>query len=84
MSLPNRKSLVSQSVEFIQNKIAEGVFSGTMPTEHELSGQLLVSRNTIRAAYARLESEQWISSARQGTRRKIMKFFPRKDGEPPF
>ncbi|MFO1531450.1 MAG: substrate-binding domain-containing protein [Kiritimatiellia bacterium] len=75
---------MSQSVEFIENKITAGVFSGTMPTEHELSSQLLVSRNTIRAAYSRLESDQWISPARQGTRRKILKFFPRKDGEPPF
>lgn len=68
--MPQKISLVTQSVEMLKESIHAGVWLGSLPGEHELCGQLHVSRVTLRKALDQLQREGWVSSS-QGKRRKI-------------
>lgn len=71
MKLPERLSLVAQTVVFLREQIIGGAWSGLLPSEHELCGKLHVSRVTLRAALAELGREGLIRSG-QGKRREVI------------
>ena len=56
-SLPQRQSLVAQTVAFLQAQIDAGEWREWLPSERLLCEQLQVSRNTLRAALAQLGRE---------------------------
>jgi len=61
-TIPHRLSLVSQTVAFLQTKIASGQWQDRLPSERLLTGQLQVSRNTLRAALAQMRKDGLIRS----------------------
>jgi DNA-binding LacI/PurR family transcriptional regulator len=69
--LPQKTSLVTQTVEVILEEIETGRWTGSLPGEHELCKQLHVSRTTLRAALDQLNRQGMIKS-RQGSRREII------------
>lgn len=69
--LPQRVSLVAQTVAILREAIAEGQWPRWMPGELELCRRLTVSRVTLRHALAELEREKIISSG-QGRRREVL------------
>ena len=69
--LPQKNSLVTQTLAALKEGISAGFWSGQLPGEHELCGHLHVSRVTVRKALAELEREGWLCSA-QGKRRRIL------------
>lgn len=69
--VPQRISLVTQTVEMLKESIHAGVWLGYLPGEHELCEHLHVSRVTLRKALDELQREGWVRSS-QGRRRKII------------
>jgi len=55
--IPRRNLLVSQTVCHLRSRILSGYWVGRLPAERLLSGQLQVSRNTVRAALGQLQRE---------------------------
>lgn len=72
-SLPPRDNRVLQAVDFLKQEIEAGGLNGALPGERELARRLSVSRITLRKAMTVLEDENWVSEARPGCRRKILK-----------
>ncbi len=68
--VPQRVSLVTQTVGILKDNIIAGFWSGELPGENELCEQLHVSRVTLRKALQELQREGWVRSS-QGQRRKI-------------
>lgn len=68
--MPQKASLVTQTVDVILEEIEAGRWTGWLPGEHELCEQLHVSRTTIRAALEQL-TRQGIIKTHQGRRREI-------------
>ncbi|WP_414664321.1 substrate-binding domain-containing protein [Horticoccus sp. 23ND18S-11] len=56
-SLPQRQSLVAQTVAFLHAQIEGGAWQGWLPSERSLCELLQVSRNTLRAALAQMKQE---------------------------
>lgn len=56
-SLPQRQSLVAQTVAFLHAQIAAAVWREWLPSERSLCELLQVSRNTLRAALAQMRQE---------------------------
>ena len=56
-SLPQRQSLVAQTVAFLNAQIENGEWRDWLPSERSLCELLQVSRNTLRAALAQMKSE---------------------------
>lgn len=56
-SLPQRQSLVAQTVAFLNARIDSGEWHDWLPSERSLCELLQVSRNTLRAALAQLKAE---------------------------
>ncbi|MBE7495471.1 MAG: substrate-binding domain-containing protein [Verrucomicrobiaceae bacterium] len=70
--LPQRHSLVTETIESLREGIEKGHWQGFLPGERELCESLQVSRRTLRAALAELQGQGWIEvSGRQ--RRRITK-----------
>ncbi len=69
--LPQRTSLVAQTVEVLSEAIAGGQWPRWLPGELELSRRLHVSRVTLRAALAELE-RQGVVAGGQGKRRGVV------------
>lgn len=57
VELPQRQSLVAQTATFLRTRIDGGQWRDWLPSERSLCGLLQVSRNTLRAALARLRQE---------------------------
>ena len=70
-NLPQRISLVSQTVDVLKNEIRLGRWSKQLPGEHELCALLHVGRVTLRSALARLDREGWLKTSK-GRRREIV------------
>lgn len=56
-SLPQRQSLVTQTVAFLNAQIENGEWRDWLPSERSLCELLQVSRNTLRAALAQMNAE---------------------------
>ena len=69
--LPQRVSLVTQTVGILKDNISTGFWSSELPGEHELGVHLHVSRVTLRKALKELQREGWLRSS-QGKRREII------------
>jgi DNA-binding LacI/PurR family transcriptional regulator len=69
--LPQRTSLVAQTVEVLREAIESGQWPQWLPGELELTQRLHVSRVTLRAALAELERSKLIRGG-QGRRREIV------------
>jgi DNA-binding LacI/PurR family transcriptional regulator len=70
--LPQRTSLVAQTVEVLREAIESGQWPQWLPGELELTRRLQVSRVTLRAALAELERVNLIRGG-QGRRREIVR-----------
>jgi len=68
--LPQRRSLVNQTVAFLEAEIARGVWRGCLPGERILAERLQVSRSTLRRALAQLRAKGVVES-RQGVGNQI-------------
>ncbi|HEY9175278.1 MAG TPA: substrate-binding domain-containing protein [Verrucomicrobiae bacterium] len=68
--IPQRSSLVAQTVLILKDGIRAGLWNGFLPGEMALCHRLQVSRVTLRAALEQLQREHWCSAG-QGRRRKI-------------
>jgi DNA-binding LacI/PurR family transcriptional regulator len=62
-AIPQRISLVSQTVESLRAYLRAGHWQQRLPAERELSQQMQVSRHTLRAALAELQRERVIELA---------------------
>lgn len=60
--IPQRRSLVSQTVAFLKRQIEENQWSEWLPGERGLCVELQVSRNTLRAALVELKREGMIET----------------------
>lgn len=77
--LPQRLSLVAQTVRSLHESIRAGHWRGHLPGERELSRHLQVSRGTLRAALQELQRKGWLVVA-QRQRRRIPKQRPAPAG----
>lgn len=70
-SLPQRQSLVAQTMAFLVTQIDQGEWRDWLPSERSLCQRLQVSRNTLRAALAQLAAQHVIQSV-HGAGNKIL------------
>ncbi len=75
--LPQRQSLVAQTAAFLAERIAAGEWRDWLPGERTLCDLLQVSRNTLRAALARLAREGRVR-AEHGAGHRILVAAPRE------
>lgn len=71
--LPQRTSLITETVAALKEWIDTGVLGGTLPGELPLKTRLQVGRDTLRLALKTLEQEGWVTPARQGRQRRVQK-----------
>ncbi len=71
--IPQRRSLVEETIEVLAGQIAAGAYGGVLPAERTLCERLQVGRNTVRAALHKLESDGWIAAGEPGKRRRILR-----------
>ncbi len=64
-NVPQRATLVSQTVAILERGLREGRWPGELPGQHALCAQLVISRTTLRAALQDLARRKLIS-LRQG------------------
>ncbi len=69
-SLPQRRSLVCETADVLREQINAGVWHDVLPGERELSGRLLVSRPTLRAALELLRREGTVDVS-HGRKRRV-------------
>lgn len=69
--LPQRSSLVAQTLDAMREGLKTGLWRDHLPGERDLSERFQVSRPTVRAALAQLEREGWLELT-QGQRRRIL------------
>lgn len=68
--LPQRLSLMAQTVQSLREGIRAGHWRSHLPGERELCAHLQVGRNTLRAALNELQRKGWLEVV-QGQRRRI-------------
>ena len=66
-----RPSLIEHTAELLRDGLQKGVWTGTLPSERELSAQLRVSRPTLRASLLLLERD-YLGESKQGKARIIL------------
>ncbi|MBL9203007.1 MAG: substrate-binding domain-containing protein [Opitutaceae bacterium] len=71
-ALPQRHSLVTQTVAILRREITTGTWRGWLPGERRLCALLRVSRNTLRAALEELQRAR-IIEAHHGTGHRILR-----------
>jgi len=69
--VPQRISLVTQTVGILKDNITTGFWAGQLPGENEMCEHLHVSRVTLRKALQEVEREGWVRAGR-GKRRVII------------
>jgi DNA-binding LacI/PurR family transcriptional regulator len=67
--LPQRISLVTQTVQSLSHAIREGRWHAFLPGERELCEMLQVSRRTLRVALAELQRQGWLETVARHRRR---------------
>lgn len=77
MSALRRLSIIDQTMEHIRTGVASGRWSGRLPGVRPLSGELGVSRETLRTALHRLEEEGFLSEGGASRPRNILNTAPR-------
>jgi DNA-binding LacI/PurR family transcriptional regulator len=77
MNIPQRKSLLFQSVDILRQSLSDGVWQEHLPGERELSRLLHVSRPTVRSALEILGREKLIENSPGRLRRILVKRKPR-------
>jgi DNA-binding LacI/PurR family transcriptional regulator len=70
--IPQRVSLVTQTVTILRDAMASGAWGRLLPGEIALCNELQISRLTLRKALEQLEREGWFTSDR-GRRRRIVR-----------
>mgnify|MGYP000521876082 FL=1 len=73
MKLPEKESLVKQTILVLQEMMHTGQIASPIPGERALSRDLQIGRDTLRAALIELTKTGWISESAQGKRREILK-----------
>jgi DNA-binding LacI/PurR family transcriptional regulator len=68
-ALPQRFSLVAQTVQSICDGIQAGHWQELLPGERELCARLQVSRSTVRAALSELQRRGWLAVSNRQRRR---------------
>jgi DNA-binding LacI/PurR family transcriptional regulator len=68
--LPQRQSLVAQTIVILRDQIHSGVWARHLPSERELCQELFIGRVTLRAALAQLQREGLVKGGR-GRRREV-------------
>lgn len=71
MLLPQRASLVTQTIQSLRQALQQGVWQGFLPGERELSARLQVSRQTLRMALDTLQKEGALEVGKRQRRRII-------------
>jgi DNA-binding LacI/PurR family transcriptional regulator len=74
--IPNRTSLVAETVRSLRAGVRRGEWPGLLPGERALSEQLQVSRKTLRAALAELEREGCLRGAARQRREVVTRSAP--------
>ena len=69
--LPQRTSLVHETVNTLKQWVAGGLLKDILPGELDLKERLRVGRDTLRLALEILENEGWIEPSGQGRKRRI-------------
>jgi DNA-binding LacI/PurR family transcriptional regulator len=69
--IPQRQSLLGQTVASIRLAITTGAWGDFLPAERRLCDDLKISRSTLRRALSKVEAEGLIESGSSGRRRKI-------------
>lgn len=80
-NLPQRQSLVAQTVAFLNARIDGGEWRDWLPSERSLCELLQVSRNTLRAALAQMKTEGRIRPV-HGAGNQILAKAGQTDGRP--
>lgn len=70
-NIPQRQSLLGQTVASIRLAITTGSWGDYLPAERRLCDDLKISRSTLRRALSKVEDEGLIESGSSGRRRKI-------------
>ena len=78
--LPQRLSLIAQTVESLRSGILAGHWREYLPSERKLCAQLQVSRSTLRSALKELERNGWLEVSERQRRRIVKKVGLRKTG----
>lgn len=82
VKLPKRHSLVTQTVEILQAEIAAGRWQDWLPGERALCAKYQVSRNTVRAALAQLQTDRLIR-AEHGRGHRVLIDTSQRKAQPP-
>ncbi len=80
-NVPQRATLVSQTVAIMERGLREGRWRGELPGQHALCDQLVISRTTLRAALQDLARRKLIS-LRQGAPTLVHRLAARASAQP--
>ncbi|MDH4409805.1 MAG: GntR family transcriptional regulator [Verrucomicrobiales bacterium] len=77
MKTVQRESVASKTTELLRREIKLGALRGKLPGVRKLATDLNVSRDNVRTALLRLETEGWLRSAKHGRAREVAGVPPR-------
>lgn len=70
--IPQRRSLVEETIDVLKEGIKRGRWSETLPGEHELCAELHVSRTTLRKALQALHRQKALTGGGHGKRHRLV------------